>query len=58
MVLDTLGARARRMVEAELASAREVPEDATKQARVSIASSALGLAQEEKLTLPSSGEAE
>ncbi len=58
MVLDTLGARARRMVEAELASAREVPEDATKQARVSIASSALGLAQEEKITLPSSGEAE
>ena len=58
MVLDTLGARARRMVEAELASAREVPEDVIKQARVSIASSALALAQEEKISLPSSGEAE
>ncbi len=58
MVLSTLGARARRMVEAELSSAREVPEDATKQARVAIASSALSLAQEEKITLPSSGEAE
>lgn len=58
MVLSTLGARARRMVEAELSSAREVPEDATKQAQVSIASSALGLSQEEKITLPSSGEAE
>ncbi len=58
MVLDTLGARARRMVEAELASARDVPEDVIKQARISIASSALTLAQEEKITLPSSGEAE
>lgn len=58
MILDTLGARARRMVEAELASAREVPEDATKQARVSIASTALTLAQNGKVTLPSTGEAE
>lgn len=58
MILDTLGARARRMVEAELASAKEVPEDATKQARVSIASTALSLAQEEKISLPSTGEAE
>ncbi len=58
MILSTLGARARRMVEAELSTSREVPEDATKQARVSIASSALSLAQEEKITLPSSDEGE
>ena len=58
MVLDTLGARARRMVEAELASAKDVPEDVIKQARVSIASSALTLSQEEKISLPSSGEAD
>ena len=58
MILATLGARARRMVEAELSTSREVPEDATKQARVSIASTALSLAQDEKITLPSSGEEE
>ncbi len=58
MILSTLGARARRMVEAELSTSREVPEDATKQARVSIASTALSLAQDEKITLPSSGEDE
>ncbi len=56
LVLDCLGARAKRMVEAELSSGRDVPEDVIKQARISIASSALSLASDEKISLPSSGE--
>ena len=52
IVLETLGQRARRVVEAELKSGKEPPADDIKAARQEIASLVLRLAQEGQLSLP------
>jgi flagellar motor switch protein FliG len=53
-VLAALGARARRMVEAELASGNEPASDRVETARRTIADTALALAETGKIVLPSS----
>lgn len=52
VVLESLGQRARRMVEAELKSGNEPPVEEIKAARQEIASTVLALASEGKLKLP------
>lgn len=55
-VLSALGQRTRRMIESELAAEGPADDEATAQARRDIASTAISLASEKRITLPSAQE--